>query len=348
MRRSKALIAALLSVSLAALSGCSSTAGSTASPSAATSTADASSVPKIDNFRVAIPHTMAFGAPMAAFGQQGNLTDVVNEVQLSNWDGVDQLKSLLANGEVELAATPTYVAANLYNKGIDVRLIAPVVWGMLYVAGPADAEPGNWESLRGKRIGVALPGSSPDLIFSYLLKANGLNKDKDIDFVPVQDGMHLVKMLVKGEVDWAVLPEHAMTVALKKAKDNGRDLHRVLDLQKEWGKQNGGVDKFPMASLVMPGKLVDERPELVERVLREVRAGVAKANEKEPATMEAIASRYSLPQPMIEKVIPRLQLDAVPARAARANVEKFLTNLGTINPAIFGGNLPDDKFYAGK
>lgn len=115
---------------------------------------------------------------------------------------------------------------------------------------------------------------SPDLIFSYLLNANGLNKDKDIDFVPVQDGMHLVKMLVKGEVDWAVLPEHAMpTVALKKAKDNGRDLHRVLDLQKEWGKQNGGVDKFPMASPSCRAT-ADERPELVERgASREVRAG---------------------------------------------------------------------------
>lgn len=50
---------------------------------------------------MAIPHTMAF-APMAAFGQQGNLTGRRRRgPTLSNWDGVEQLKSLLANGEVE-------------------------------------------------------------------------------------------------------------------------------------------------------------------------------------------------------------------------------------------------------
>ncbi|QOQ39427.1 ABC transporter substrate-binding protein [Trueperella pecoris] len=347
MRKATTLLAALLTASLAVLGGCSP-ANDAGAAATVTGAPPSSERAIIENFRVAIPKTMAFGAPMVAFGQQGSLDDGVGKVTLSNWEGIEQLKSLVASGEVDLAAAPTYVAANLYNKGVDVRLVAPMVWGLLYVAGPADAEPGSWESLRGQKIGVALPGNSPDLIFSYLLKANGLDKEKDIEFVPVQDGAQLVQMLVKGEVDWAVLPEHAMTLALKKAAENGRELQRVLDLQKEWGKHNDGVERFPMAGLVMPGKLVDERPDLVERVVRELQRGVEKANAKDEATLGAIATHYSLPKPVVEQVIPRLQLDAVPARQARADVEKLLKNLGTINPKIYGGQLPDDKFYAGK
>ena len=57
-------------------------------------------------------------------GEPRDHRPVVGEVKKDNWASVDVLKSLLVNGETDLAATPSYAAANLFNKGVPVRLVA--------------------------------------------------------------------------------------------------------------------------------------------------------------------------------------------------------------------------------
>ncbi len=49
---------------------------------------------------------------------------------------------------------------------------------------------------------------------------------------------------------------------------------------------------------------------------------------------------------MVKQVIPRLQLDMAPAAQTRSEYEDFLKRIGEGNPAIYGGKLPNAKFYA--
>lgn len=298
----------------------------------------------LDELRAIIPTTMAFGAPMVGFGEQGHLDQVANDVSVSNWDSVEQLKSGLIQGDAEVAATPAYVAANLHNKGIDVRLVGPVVWGMLFVMGPEGTEDARWDDLRGEKVAIPMPGNMPDLVFDHLLEENGMNKD-DIEAVHTETGQQALALLTKGEVRWAVLPEHAATMAQLKAKQNGQVLARSIDLQQEWAKVTGGEARFPMAGLVMPGELVDANPELVAAVAAEVEAGIAKANAGDEEYVAKIAEHYDLPAPVVQKVLPRLQLEFQPASEARPEYEDFLTRIGSKDPSIYGGKLPGDDFY---
>ncbi|MDO5729724.1 MAG: ABC transporter substrate-binding protein [Actinomycetaceae bacterium] len=301
---------------------------------------------KVDQIRALVPTTMAFGAPMAGFGEEGALTDLTDSVTVDTWDSVEKLKNALTHDGVEVAATPVNLPANLYNKGIDVRLVAAVVWGMFYIIGPADAPVGDWDSLRGKRIAVTHAGNMPDHMFSYLLKENGLNKESDIEYVPSESGQLVMSMLMKGEIDYAVVPEHFATIALKKTKEKGLNLARIFNLQDEWAKATGNEPRFPMAGLAMPGKLVDEYPEIVDAILSEVSASVDKANAGDTEILERVATQYQLPIEMVKDVIPRLQLDVVPASQAKAEIEDLLSRIGEINPSIYGGKLPDKEFYA--
>ncbi|MDO5701050.1 MAG: ABC transporter substrate-binding protein [Bowdeniella nasicola] len=350
------LLAGLATCALA-LGGCTSSdsddASTTSSSEAPTSEAPASSAPAeesdtepLEEIRAYVPQTMAFGAPLSGFGSEGNLDGLAESTSVQNWDSLEQLKSALMNNEVEVAATPAYVAANLYNKGVDVRLVAPVVWGMLYVLGPEGTTPGDWEALRGQKVIVMLPGNMPDLVFSYLLKHNGMDRDKDIQVIPAQDGQQAMALLTKGEAQWVVVPEHLASVALMKMKKSGVNLTRALNLQEEWGKVTGKQARFPMAGLVMPGTLVDEHPDLVKAIRAEVAATVEKANAGDEATIAKIAETYSLPAPLVKDVIGRLQLEVVSGADAREEYEDFLTRLGEDNPKIYGGKLPDDRFYA--
>ena len=101
-----------------------------------------------------------------------------------------------------------------------------------------------------------------------------------------------------------------------------------------------------MAGLVVPGKVADANPALIPAVRKEVAATIAKANAGDEQTLQKIADHYKLPVDVVKQVIPRLQLDVVPAKEAKADYEDFLKRLGEVNPKIYGGKLPDDKFYA--
>ncbi|MDO5721089.1 MAG: ABC transporter substrate-binding protein [Actinomycetaceae bacterium] len=335
------LVAALTALTLTACGSNPGESTSTATPSGASTQNQA----VVEQVRALVPKTMAFGAPMVGFGKEGNLAGLAGDIAVDNWDGVEQLHAALLGGEAQVAATPANVAANMYNKGVDIRLVAQVVWGMLYVLGPEDATEGDWQALRGEKVIVVLPESLPDLVFSYLLAENGLNRDSDIEVIPAQDGRQAISLLSKGEASWVVIPEHAATMAQMKLKKSGVNLKRVLDLQQEWGKVTGGQARFPMASLVMPGELVDAHPELVEAVRAEVSASVEKANSGDADTIAAIAKQYKVPEKLVEQVIPRLKLEVVPGAQSRTEYEDFLTRIGKANAKVYGGKLPDEKFY---
>ncbi|MDC4232702.1 ABC transporter substrate-binding protein [Actinomyces sp. B33] len=328
------------------LAGCSTPADpgavQSSPPAAPAETAPA----RIDSIRAYVPQTMAFGAPMAGFGAEGHLAEFSDDIEVTNWENIEQLKAALMGGQVEVAATPAYVAANLYNKGVDIQFVGPVVWGMLHVVGPADAPQGDWEQLRGARIAVPMPGNMPDLVFRYLLKQKGLTPD-DLEIVPVDDSQQVLQMLVQGQVDWAVLPEHGATVAAAKAKEAGIDLASVIDLQTAWGEATGGEAKFPMAGLVMPGELARSNPGLVDAVRAELTATIDKLNAGDEQTLQKVADHYGLPLPIVTAVVPKLRLDMVPAGEARAAYEDFLTRIGSESSDIYGGTLPDSGFYGG-
>jgi len=282
---------------------------------------------------------------MALFGTYGNLDGIVGDVQKDNWNTTDVLKSLLVNEETDLAATPSYVAANLFNKGVALRLIAMQVWGMLYVIGPSGSSEQGLEALRGKTVGVPMPNDMPDLVFRYLLGQKGWDVDSDLSKTPYTEGQDALNALLTGEVEYAVLPEHAASLSLTKGKQQGLSLERTLNLQDLWAEVTGGEARFPMAGLVMPQTLTDDHPELVGAVLNELEAAVADVNGQTDETVQTISDTTGVPVPVVKETIPRLQLKIVAAADARGELEDFYTRMSTLDPDIIGGSLPAEDFY---
>ena len=318
------------------LSACSSRSGKTSSGSTGG---------HIDTLRVHVPTTLAFMAPMASFGTLGKLDGLVGKTDVQNWASVDVMKSLVVNGETDLVATPSYAAANLFNKGVPVRLVAMQVWGMLYVIGPSGSAAQGLEALRGKQVGVPMPGNMPDLVFRYLLGQKGWDTSKDLMIQNYTDGQEALSNLLAGNAEFAVLPEHAASAGLAKAKQQGKTLERTADLQQVWAEVTGGEAKFPMAGLVMPQEITDSNPQAVGAVLNEVEACIAATNAMSEETVNTISQKTEVPAPVVTEVIPRLQLNLVPAAQAKDQLVDFYTRLSTLNPDIVGGKMPADDFY---
>ena len=94
--RKKRLIApltALVLTSALTLAGCGQTdAGSQSTSSGAassTSSSIASQPDAIENMQVYRPETLAFGAPLAGFGEQGHLDGFADDVEIGTWSDAE-------------------------------------------------------------------------------------------------------------------------------------------------------------------------------------------------------------------------------------------------------------------
>lgn len=314
------------------------------SPSAFAQGTPSADLPPLDTLRIRHPNTLAFAAPFLLIGSDGVLSQYANDIDIAEWASPETLRPMLVNGESEVTAVPTYVGANLFNRGIDVHMAAVVVWGLLWVLGPDDAAP-EWESLRGRTIMVPYPNDMPDLVFRYLATSNGLTPGEDFEIEYYAQPPEVVSRLVAGKGSWAVLSEHAATMALAQAKQNDLSLGRILNLQEEWGAVNDMEPRIPQAGIVVPGWLANERPALLGAVLDELQQSVATIDAAQPETVALLSEGTGVPEPVVQDVIPRLNLDVVPGAEAREELERFYTELSTLSPDIIGGKLPDASFY---
>lgn len=227
------------------LAGCSSREGGAASSSSTSSG-------PIDDLRVYVPTTLAFMAPMAAFGDELKSEGAVEEVTIRNWAGVDVLTSLLLDHEADVAAVPSYVGADPCTKGDDLRLAAITVWGMLYVLGPKEDEGADdMGLLTGRRIGVPPPNDMPDLVFRYLLAQKGIDA-AGIDIRPVPRRAGAAERLRERTARLGGVPERPATVAVAKSAQAGRQVGRVVDMQRIWAEVTGSDARFPMAGIAVP------------------------------------------------------------------------------------------------
>ena len=272
----------------------------------------------------------------------GMLAELAPEVTLSTWRTPDELRAGLTSGTIDLSVMPVQVAANLYNRGMGVGLVNSMTDGLLHVV----AEEGSvtdLAGLQGKRLAVPFVNDTPDFVLRALLDAQGLSEA--VQQVPVGSPIEAAQMLLAGQIDAALLSEPASTVAIMRGIPSGRHLARVIDLQEEWGRQTGGAPVLPQAGLAATQAFLDHGRELLPQ-LQEVleRATAAVLADPGRAASDATAA-LEMPAPVLALSIPHSRLVTRPASQARPAIESMLSLMAKGDPAIIGGQLPDDGFY---
>ena len=272
----------------------------------------------------------------------GLLAELAPEVTLSTWRTPDELRAGLTSGTIDLSVMPVQVAANLYNRGMGVGLVNSMTDGLLHVVAE-DGSITDLAGLQGKRLAVPFVNDTPDFVLRALLDAQGLTDG--VQQVPVGSPIEAAQMLLAGQIDAALLSEPASTVAIMRGVPAGRHLARVLDLQEEWGRLTGGAPVLPQAGLAATQVFLDRGRELLPRlqaVLEQATAAVLADPVR--AASDATAA-LEMPAPVLALSIPHSRLAARPASQSRPALESMLSLMAKGDPAIIGGQLPDDGFY---
>jgi NitT/TauT family transport system substrate-binding protein len=260
------------------------------------------------------------------------------------WKTPDEMRAGISSGSMTAVVVPTYVAANLYNRGLDIRLANVLTKGLLYVVAPSGTVT-EIASLKGKRVAVPFRNDMPDFILRRLVAAAGMQMS-DIAIEYPATPPEALQLLVSGRVDAALLTEPASSGAILRAMLSLKSLERAIDCQKVWASVTG-APTIPQAGLAVTDKLATQIGADGVTALQKALETTVDAILKNPSHAASIgASAFDLPSPIIERSIPYSNLVAQRASAARADLTTLFDVLAKEDPRIIGGKQPDDRFYA--
>ena len=281
---------------------------------------------------------------MAYLAQQSQIKNLVEQIDFKIWKTHDQLRADVVASKLQISATPTSLAANLYRQGVPVQLLNVLVWGVLYLLS-ASEDIKSWADLRGKTILIAFRGGLPAQLFSYLATETGINPEKDVKIQYTTDFTQAVQLLLAGRGDAALLSEPAGTIAQIRGKQQGLQVRRVLDMQQEWGRITGRLPRIPQAGTLALSSLIKQYPQAIAIVQQELATAVDWVQQNSDAAAELGSKYLGLKVPVIKQSLQYTPLEMVSAAEARADLEFWFERLLQQNPQFLGGKLPDAGFY---
>ena len=260
------------------------------------------------------------------------------------------VQAALINGDADIAALPTNAAAALYNKASLLSsenagfvLLALNTRGVLYlVANTAKgAAPTTLAELSGKT--VYCPAQNPAFVTKALLDKAEI-AGVTLDSITYAAPADLRDAVASGKVDYAVLPEPMVTIAISKAKqaNTGVTLTAALDLTAEW-KTAFGTDSLVQGCVVARKAFVEEHPEEVKKFLEEYKNSITYVMENPTEASVKIADSGVFAQAAVaEKAIPKCNLCFITGEEMKSTMNAFLAALPVTS---IGGAMPDDDFY---
>lgn len=331
-----------LAISLAACSGSVSEAVSSASATAEPTAAPEAEAP-VTTFRIAGlkgPTTMG----MVKLMSDAEAGETHQDYQVTMYGAADEVVPLLVKGDIDLAAIPANLAANLYNQTEGkVQVAAINTLGVLYVVTTGD-DVKSVEDLKGKTVYSTGKGTTPEYVLNYILKENGIDPEKDLTVEYKSEATEVAAALqAADEGAIAVLPQPYVTAAQSQIEG----LNVALNLTEEWNKVSTDSD-LVTGVLVASTEFIEQNEAAFEEFLKDYQASIEWVNSNTADAAELV-SNYGIvaKAPLAQKALPACNITYVDGAEMKTKLSGYLQVLFDQNPKAVGGAMPGDDFYYG-
>ena len=331
-----------LAISLAACSGSVSEAVSSASATAEPTAAPEAEAP-VTTFRIAGlkgPTTMG----MVKLMSDAEAGETHQDYQVTMYGAADEVVPLLVKGDIDLAAIPANLAANLYNQTEGkVQVAAINTLGVLYVVTTGD-DVKSVEDLKGKTVYSTGKGTTPEYVLNYILKENGIDPEKDLTVEYKSEATEVAAALqAADEGAIAVLPQPYVTAAQSQIEG----LNVALNLTEEWNKVSTDSD-LVTGVLVASTEFIEQNEAAFEEFLKDYQASIEWVNSNTADAAELVANYGIVAKaPLAQKALPACNITYVDGAEMKTKLSGYLQVLFDQNPKAVGSAMPGDDFYYG-
>lgn len=256
----------------------------------------------------------------------------------------DEVVAAISNGDADIAAVATNLAATLYNKTSGgVTVLAVNTLGVLSLLGNGQ-EVATVADLAGKTIYAPGQGANPEYILRYVLTGNGLDPDKDVTIQFVGEGSELLTVWQTDPEAIIMAPQPVATSILMQ-NENAATIFNMTD---EWDKVSGGDSTLMMGCVIVRNEFLQENPGAVALFLQEYAASIEKAQSDVEGTA-ALCEQYGLiPKAALAKAaIPSCGLTFVTGAEMKSALSGYLQVMFDADLKSVGGAMPGDDFYYG-
>ena len=253
----------------------------------------------------------------------------------------DEIKTKLIQGELDIAAIPANLASALYNATEGkIKLLAINTLGVVSIL-----EKGNsvnaWADLAGKKVyaPATAKGAIPELVFNYLLSANGVT-GVTMEWV---EATQLAAKL-KTEAGAIVLSPQPNASAILTAVEGSRE---ALNLNNEWKKLDNGAE-YITGVVVARTEFIENHPKAVKNFLEEYEESVSYVSADTAEEVAKLVTEFkilTIPEGVIKKAIPACNIDYIDGEDMKTAMSNYIDLLFDQSPKAFGGKKPDDGFY---
>lgn len=267
--------------------------------------------------------------------------EAMNNYQFQIFGMADEISAGLAKGEIDIAAIPCNLASVLYNntKG-KVKVAGINTLSVLYILETGD-EIQTVEDLRGKTIYSTGLGTTPQYTLNYLLKANGIDPEKDVTIEYKSEATEVAALLSQTEDAIAMLPQPYVTTVMM----NNDKARIALDIGKEWGEVNDDESNVVTGVVVVRRDFLEKNPEAVKAFMKEYEASTTFVDDHVPEAAQLIEKFDIFKAAVAKKAIPYCNITLIQGEEMKGKVNGYLDVLFQENPKSIGGALPEDDFY---
>ena len=234
----------------------------------------------------------------------------------------------LIKGEADIGFLPPNIAAKVYTENNQTLLCLGVCGnGNIYLITKKDIS--DLSELEGKTVYCAGQGATPEYVMNYIISEKQI-KNVTLDFsIP---NAQLAPLLISGKIDYAVVPEPFVSVALSSDSNV-----KCVSVSKAFSEVSGGKD-FPMTVLVVNKNYAQSHKDEIASFINIYKKAVNKTvtNPKE-AAMFAEKNNLGLKAQIAEKAIPNCAFTWIDSKDVKEEIESLLK--------LFNQQLPDSGFY---
>ncbi|MCC8073490.1 MAG: ABC transporter substrate-binding protein [Clostridiales bacterium] len=254
----------------------------------------------------------------------------------------DEVVSKISNGEADIAAVATNLAASLYNKTDGgVQIIAVNTLGVLYVLNNTGDEINSIEDLKGRTIYTTGQGANPEYIINYVLENNGIDPENDVTIEFKSEGSELVSV-------WATEPDAVIIAPQPVATSittNYEGSVQCLDLTDEWEKIDDS-SSLMMGCVVARTEFIEEHPQVIESFLEDYENSI-NAITDDLETTASLCEEYGIVSAaaIAQNAIPYCNICFITGDEMKEQLTGYLNVLYTADPTSIGGAMPDDDFW---